>query len=215
MGLIRTGILGGFRKKTGTVVGAYWRKLDTIRALPRVSGKAPSQLQKEQQAKFALVTGFLSNFGTLIDKGFANASETKSPMNRAVAYHLANSVIGTYPDYTIDMDMFSYSQGSLELPTSFTLATISANTVTLSWVNEDVVEKRNHPTDLATFVAYNLDTKRHVKAIDAVERSVGTYDFLIPESYSGSNLIIYASFSSGLKKNVNSPSVIVGTLLMP
>ncbi|RZK61166.1 MAG: hypothetical protein EOO95_16865, partial [Pedobacter sp.] len=67
MGLIKQGILGGFRKKTGTVVGAYWRKLDVIRALPRNSGKGATQLQINQQLKFGLVTSFLSNISGLID----------------------------------------------------------------------------------------------------------------------------------------------------
>jgi hypothetical protein len=28
MGIIRGGVLGGFRNKTGAVVGSYWRTLD-------------------------------------------------------------------------------------------------------------------------------------------------------------------------------------------
>jgi hypothetical protein len=52
MGIIRQGILGGFRKKTGSVVGAYWRKLDVIRGLPRKSSKPPTIAQLNQQLKF-------------------------------------------------------------------------------------------------------------------------------------------------------------------
>lgn len=51
MGIIRGGILGGFRNKAGAVIGSYWRTLD-IKGLPCISGKAPTQKQLDQRAKF-------------------------------------------------------------------------------------------------------------------------------------------------------------------
>ncbi|MGF1925184.1 MAG: DUF6266 family protein, partial [Bacteroidia bacterium] len=125
MGTIKLGILGGFRKKTGTVVGSYWRKLDVIKALPRSSGKAPTQLQIEQQQKFALVTGFLGEFSELIDTGY-KADGSFTPMNMAVAYHLKEAVTGNSPFYAIDLTKFKYSQGRIKLPDTVTATAIGS-----------------------------------------------------------------------------------------
>jgi hypothetical protein len=60
MGILRQGVLGGFRKKTGTVVGASHRGQDIIRGLPRISKKAPSKGQLDQRTKYGLVKKFLN-----------------------------------------------------------------------------------------------------------------------------------------------------------
>jgi len=70
MGIINHGILGGFRKKVGPVVGTHWRSLAVIKALPRVGGKARSTLQLDQQLKFGMVSRFLSRISPLVDIGF-------------------------------------------------------------------------------------------------------------------------------------------------
>ena len=88
MGIIRGRILGGFRKKAGAVIGAYWRSLDVIKGLPRISNKPPTQAQIDQRLKFALVTGFFSYVSDLIDVGYKALSGVETPMNVACAQPL-------------------------------------------------------------------------------------------------------------------------------
>ena len=40
MGKIKTGILGGFQGKVGTVIGSTWRGESIMRALPKNSGES-------------------------------------------------------------------------------------------------------------------------------------------------------------------------------
>lgn len=209
MGLIKQGILGGFRKKTGTVVGAFWRSLDVIRALPRSSGKAPTQLQLEQQQKFGLVTGFLSNISELIDAGF-KSSGPATAMNRAVAYHLKMAVTGTYPAYVMDMPKFMYSIGKLELPANVT-ATLEDSTLNLQWDGITDVGKFISPSDTLTVVVYSAAKQKFVKAVAATTRGTGAFDLELPSSFVGDEVHVYISFSSPTSKR-NSDSLFVGVV---
>ncbi len=215
MGLIKQGILGGFRKKTGSIVGAYWRKLDVIKALPRSSGKAPTQPQIEHKQKFALVTSFLSKASGLIDIGF-RSDDTVTPMNRALSYHLKEAVIGTYPDYAIDMEKFKYSVGSLEFPDTVSVEVISDRKIRFQWDRTTEIDKYINPTDTVTVVAYNSAKQRFVKQVAATTRGMGEYELQMPEAFDGEEVDLYISFSSVTKK-INSESRYLGkvTLFLP
>jgi len=52
MGKIKTGILGGFQGKVGTVIGSTWRGESIMRALPKTAAKAPTESQRIQRLKF-------------------------------------------------------------------------------------------------------------------------------------------------------------------
>jgi len=213
MGLIKQGILGGFRKKTGSVIGAYWRKLDVIRALPRNSGKPATQQQLEQKQKFALVTSFLSKASGLIDVGFKSA-DTATPMNKAVAYHLKEAVVGVYPDFSIDMEKFKYSVGSLELPYTMSTEILMGAKIRFEWDRTDVDDgKLIQPSDTVTVVAYNADKHGFIKQVAATTRATGEYELQLPEVFIGDNLHLYISFSSANKKS-NSVSKYLGAVIL-
>ena len=209
MGLIKQGILGGFSKKTGTVVGAYWRRLDVIRALPRKSGKAPTQSQLEQQQKFGLVTAFLSDFSELIDVGFKSTSSATA-MNRAVAYHLQEAIIGTSPDYAIDLAKFKFSEGKVEVPDMVTANAISGGGIHYVWDGLTDEGKFIQPTDTVTVVAYNANRQKFVKVIAATTRGIGEFVMQMPQAYNGDTVHLYISFTSAVKK-LNSNSLYLGT----
>ncbi len=213
MGLIRTGILGGFRKKTGSVVGAYWRRLDVIKALPRSSGKAPTQGQIEQKQKFALVTAFLSKASGLIDIGY-RSDDTLTPMNKALAYHLKHAVTGSWPNFDIDMEKFKYSIGSLELPYTVTAEIITDRKIHFAWDRTTEQDKFINPSDTVTVVAFNSDKQSFVKQVAATTRGTGEFELQLPEAFDGDNLYLYISFSSATKK-VNTESRYLGTVTMP
>ena len=210
MGLIKQGILGGFRKKTGSVVGAYWRKLDVIKALPRSSGKPATQPQIEHKQKFALVTAFLSKAGGLIDVGF-RSDDTVTPMNRALSYHLKEAVIGVYPDYTIDMEKFKYSVGSLELPDTVSVELVIERKIRFGWDRTTETDKYINPSDTVTVVAYNSAKQRFVKQVATTTRGTGEYELQFPEAFDGEEVDLYISFSSATKK-INSESKYLGKI---
>jgi hypothetical protein len=213
MGLIRQGVLGGFRKKTGAVVGAYWRKLDVIRALPRSSGKAPTQLQIEHKQKFAMATSFLLKASGLIKAGF-RSEDTLTPMNKALAYHLKEAVIGAWPDFAIDMEKFRYSIGNLEMPDTIGTEVLGDGKVRFEWDRTTDSDDFIKPSDTVTVVAYNSDKQRFVKKVAATTRGTGEYELQLPEVFAGDTLYLYISFSSVTKK-INSESRYLGTVTLP
>lgn len=212
MGLIKQGILGGFRKKTGTVVGAYWRTLDVIRALPRNSGKAPTQLQIEQKQKFALVTSFLSHISDLIDMGFKSVGPL-TPMNKAVAYHLKMAVTGTWPDFAIDLPNLMYSTGNLELPYNVTATATAGGKIGFEWDRLTDEGLLINPADAVTIVAYNANRNIFVKAVAATTRGIGEFELQTPDAFEGEEVHLYISFSSTVKKR-NSDSLYIGTVIL-
>lgn len=212
MGVIKQGILGGFRKKTGTVVGAYWRRLDVIRALPRNTGKAATQAQINQQLKFGLVTAFLSNISGLIDVGFKTANEVSTPMNLAVSYHLREAIIGTEPNFELDLTKVAFSMGKLELPLETTVVPAAGSVLNFAWPHTETDDKLIDATDVINVLAYNVSKQKFVKVASAAARSAMTYSFQLPANFAGDEVQVYFSFSSTKKRLLNSKTVHLGAI---
>ncbi|MCY1518784.1 hypothetical protein D9M68_535090 [compost metagenome] len=215
MGIIKHGILGGFRKKTGSVVGAYWRRLDVIRALPRSSGKAPTPAQADQRLQFGLVTAFLSGISDLIEVGFASTASINTPMNKAVAYHLKNAIGGVSPDFSINMEALKFSSGKLELPLNMIAGAQPATGIHFSWNGNDTEGKYNEASDRLTFLVYNPAKKKFVKVINAVPRSANNYTLQLPADFAGEQVYCYYCLNSVSKKNLKSDSNFLGSLNLP
>lgn len=212
MGIIRQGILGGFRNKTGSIVGAYWRTLDVIRALPRISGKAPSQAQKDQQFKFGLVTGFLSKISSLIDIGFYSGSKAATPMNDAVSYHLKNAILGASPTFTFDYTKLIFSKGKLEMAQSILADSIAGNKVEFSWDHLEQDDKLIDGTDMVNLLIYNAVKNKFVSMRNAAARSAKSYTMSVPADFGMDEVHCYISFSSTKTKNLVSDSFYIGTM---
>ncbi|WP_316801456.1 DUF6266 family protein [Pedobacter frigidisoli] len=213
MGVIKQGILGGFRKKTGTVVGAYWRSLDVIRGLPRSSGKAATEKQLSVQLKFGLVTPFLSRFAALINRGFASSAGVSTPMNVAVSYHIKNAIVGIYPDYEIELTKVRFSEGSLELPVEFLVEPAAGGIVNISWEYDvQLKDDRYMPSDSLSVLVYNPVKSKFMRASLVAERSAGTYAMQLPNVFVGDTVHIYVAFSSTTTANLNSDSTYISEL---
>ncbi|MBE9601874.1 DUF6266 family protein [Pedobacter sp. MC2016-24] len=213
MGIIKQGILGGFANKTGSVVGAYHRGQDTIRALPRNSGKAPSQAQKDQRLKFGLVTGFLGRISNLIDNGYAAAgAKITTAMNEAVSLHLKSAVTGLSPNFTFNYAKLIFSKGKLLMAQSVLADSIAGGKVKFSWDHVEQDDKLIDGTDLVTILIYNPAKDRFVSVRDAVARSAKSYSMSIPADFSLDDVHCYISFSSVKKRNLVSDSLYVGLL---
>ncbi len=210
MGLIKQGILGGFRKKTGTVVGAFWRRLDVIRALPRSNGKAPTQLQLNQQIKFGLVTGFLSNLSTLIDDGFKNSGSIATPMNLAVAYHLKEAITGVEPNFEIDLPKVKFSAGRLEMPDEFSVNVLAGGLINLTWPHTAQDDKLINGTDVLQVLVYNPGKQKFLKLKTAATRAEMTYEVQVPANFVGDEVHLYVGFKSVIKKMLHSDSEYLG-----
>jgi hypothetical protein len=210
MGIIRQGVLGGFRKKTGSVVGAYHRGQDTIRGLPRVSNKPPTQAQLDQRFKFGMITSFLSWISNLVDIGFGTTTNIPTPMNKAVSYHLKNAITGVSPNFVIDFTKVKYSSGKLALPPGLQIAMATAAKVNFEWTDDGIDTKFKDATDMANVMVYNPTTKQFVTLGNAGPRSAEGYVLQLPLDFSGEEVHCYISFSSVINKQLVSNSFYLG-----
>ncbi|MEQ7800931.1 DUF6266 family protein [Pedobacter sp. ASV1-7] len=209
MGIVRNGILGGFRKKVGNVSGAFFRDLNVIKTLPRPSGKAPTQLQINQRIKFGLVTSFLSLLSDLIDTGFQPDAKSASPMNQAVSYHLKEAVIGVAPDFSIDYTKLKFSRGKLNIPYLYDVEPVAGAELKFTWSEDGIDSKHKDGTDMINVVAYEPLTNRFVMLPAAEERSALEFSLQLPPDLVGAEVYCYFSFSSVKKKKLHSKSVYV------
>ncbi|MDR6783327.1 hypothetical protein ABIE26_000185 [Pedobacter africanus] len=210
MGIIRQGILGGFRNKTGSVVGAYWRNRDVIRGLPRASNKAATQLQINQRFKFGMVTAFVARLSGFIDMGFGSGGGSTSAMNQAVAYHLSNAITGVAPNFTIDYTKVKINKGKLLLANGIQVAITAAARIDFTWLNTVPDGKYKDATDRANVVVYNPTKDTFVVLPSAAARSALGYNLIVPPDYSGDQVHCYISFSSIIHKKLVSDSEYIG-----
>ena len=196
MGIIRGGILGGFRKKAGAVIGSYWRSLDVIKGLPRISNKPPTASQLDQRAKFGLTTNFLSYIKDMIEIGYKALSDLDTPMNVAVSYHVKEAVTGVSPNFVMDYPKVMFSQGKLRLPWTIELATLIVAEIDITWVNSGNDDLFKQATDQLSVMVYNPIKDDFVTAKNVAPRSAGTYTLNLPLEYSGDNVHVYVAFNS-------------------
>ncbi|MFP5080852.1 DUF6266 family protein [Pedobacter sp. JCM 36344] len=211
MGIIRGGVLGGFRNKAGAVVGSYWRTLDVIKGLPRISGKAPTQSQIDQRAKFKLVASYFAWIADLISVGYKALSKIDTPMNVAVSYHLREAIVGIAPNFSLDYTKVMFSQGRLKLPYSNGVTSNVVAEIDFAWSTE--VEKKTTyklGNDMLSILVYNPTRFEFVTLHSVVERSAGTYTLSLPAEFSGDAVHCYIAFNSLSRKDFASISKHVG-----
>lgn len=213
MGIIRQGILGGFRKKVGAVVGAFFRDLNVIRALPRVSNKPATKTQATQRTRFGLVTGFLSSISDLIEMFYGNRSASNSPMNEAVAYHLKEAVTTVGSEMEIDYTKVAFARGKLKLPSTMRLAASAVGKVDFEWSNYDGADtKYRDATDVANLLVYNPAKDEFVCLLGAAPRSAEIFKLQLPLEFGEDYVHCYINFSSTLTKGLISDSHYVGKI---
>ncbi|MEJ7556690.1 MAG: DUF6266 family protein [Pedobacter sp.] len=210
MGLIRQGILGGFRNKTGAVIGSYWRTLDVIKGLPRISGKKATQAQLDQRAKFKLVTSYLAWFGDLIEVGYKALSSIDTPMNVAVSFHLKEAIIGASPNFALNYTKVMFSQGKLSLPSSTTATATTVSEIDFTWSNTGADTPRKLATDMLSVLVFHPILSEFVTLHNVAPRSAGAYTVSLPAEYSGEAVHCYIAFNSTERRDFASNSKHVG-----
>lgn len=214
MGIIHGGILGGFKKKTGAVIGAYWRSLHTMRGLPRKSNKPPTEAQLLQQTKFKLVVEVLSYISPLINAGYQARAKISTPMNLAVKEHLQNAILVVAGVPTFDYTKLKFSEGPLLTVLDMSFATTVVGQIELDWTHNLNNDIDVDASDKLSVLAYNKDKDRYVRVYGVAPRSAGSYVMTLPGEWSGDKVMCFYSFNSIKKKNLVSDSVYLGTLTM-
>lgn len=181
MGRIRQGANGGFSGKAGSVIGSSWKGVDYIKGLPKKSNKPATQGQLEAQAKFKLLTRFLSSVNMFVQVGFGQKGVNKStPANSAFQFNLGKAISGVYPSYALDYAKISFSYGSL-----FNVGTVTqvfdTDKIAITWdtVTSDRLKKM--ADDQLFILAYHPDKDEFMTTDDIPLRADGTADVPVPE----------------------------------
>lgn len=186
MGRIKKGILGGFSGTVGNVVGGNWKGIDYMRSQTTKHNYKPTQLQLEQQTKFALMGGFLQTMSGLLMESFRNYAVKMTGFNNAFSYNIKNGITGTYPAFDIDYPRVLVSRG--DLPNSMSpAATAEANSVIkFTWTDGSSGSSGSgnvhvaHPTDMSILVVYCKEMNRTLYVFGGAARSAETDSIAVP-----------------------------------
>ena len=211
VGKIRTGILGGFQGKVGTVIGSTWRGEDIMRALPKKSSKNPTELQKIQRIKFKTVNEFLNPLRAPLNKYFGNDIGKKSRYNMATSYHITNAVEVTADAIQILYPRVLVSKGTLFGFQNLTVA-VSETDLELKWDDNSIFGNAK-AEDTVNVLCYNEEQNVFFVFENAAIRGGLSATVSLPQSLVGYEVIVYA-FLYDKVSNTASNSVYLGSVAL-
>lgn len=171
MAIITQGILGGFSGTAGPVVGSTWKGKPVVRARPKFKkNRKFSQVQLDQQEKFALVGKLLHSIGELLKISFHRTVKQLSSTNVAMAYNLREAVVGDASPYMIDYARLRLAKGSLPLAIQPVVEAMGDKTVKFTWTFIPDLA-RTKPSDKAVAVLYSESANQFLYKKDGVTRS--------------------------------------------
>jgi hypothetical protein len=194
MGIIEKGITGGFSGKVGPVVGANWKGITYMRALPLEVKDPRTEAQLMHRSKFALVIFLLKPMTDFLRTGWKLYAQRKSPFNAAMSYTFAHAVRGEYPNYEIDAGRVLVSHGTLT-PALNGRACVGEDGLVLSWDDNSGVGSAKG-SDKALVMVVNPAKGEVVSRTAGAERSAGKQSISLFESWLGDEVLIYLGFIS-------------------
>lgn len=211
MGKIKTGILGGFQGKVGTVIGSTWRGESIMRALPKTAAKAPTESQRIQRLKFKAVSEFLNPLRSTLSTYFGNDTGVKSKYNMATSYHITNAVEMTDEVATVQYARVLVAKGTLfgfQNPT----ATHSETDISLQW-EDNTVFGNAKATDTINVVCYSQEVNTFYVFENIATRDGLTATVSLPQNFIGYDVEVYAFLYDAASKTASN-SVYLGNMAL-
>ncbi len=209
MGKIKTGILGGFQGKVGTVIGSTWRGESIMRALPKTAAKAPTESQRIQRLKFKAVSEFLNPLRSTLSTYFGNDTGVKSKYNMATSYHITNAVEITEAGTQILYPRVLVAKGTLFGFQNLT-TTQSETVITLNW-EDNAVFGNAKAEDTVNVVCYIEEVNTFYVFEGIANRDGLTASVTLPQNFLGYNVEAYAFLYDKVSKT-SSNSVYLGNI---
>ena len=194
MGKIKQGILGPFSGKVGTVVGAIWKGIGTIRALPASVANPKTEGQVNQRTKFTAVVEFLQPSLAFIQQGFRFYAKGMSAYNAAQSYILKNAITGTAPNFTVDYANALVSRGKLE-GVAGGAAGLTGSSLTATWTDNSALGNAR-PDDKVMLLVYNVTSGDSTVVLDDPATRTDAEITAELEVNSGDILQVYVAFQA-------------------
>ena len=200
MGKITKGVLGGFRGKTGTVIGAKWRGQYVIKSLPEKSSKPASLGQLNQRAKFGMMIRFLKRAKPYIDYGFGTNGTGPTPMNEALSYNLSVGIKTTAGVAAIDYANLLLAKGDIP-GAAGVVVTPASRMLKLVWdaYQEEGLDSVNtalRNTDTVAYFVHNPVTNISLRGTVGGTRATMSANAPISSSFTGTPCHLWIFFKS-------------------
>lgn len=210
MGIIKNGILGGVRNKVGAVVGRTHRGQDILTGIHRISQKARTEGQLEQQSRFGVLNAFLAQLKELIDPGFKRFAKKNSTLNAAFSFNYEHAFVEQEGSIKINYPKIVYSRGPVSVVNCPAISLSDEGILTFSWLPEEQNEY-TRASDKATFLIYGAAEQTAVYSIGAAVRADLSFSIDLSEEMQLEELHCYMSFSNESKKLVGN-SLYIGVI---
>ena len=159
MGKIKQGILGGFKGKVGTVIGASWNGIAYMRGLPQSQKDPKTAAQIAQRAFFREVQDLVGqlSYEQLVFL-FPESVQGMSRRNLLVKQLSADPLVAEGSKHADLADITSLGNApTADLPDVSIVASRSA--VTISW-NADNAWRSQHANEYPTICVFNITQKK-------------------------------------------------------
>ena len=159
MGKIKQGILGGFKGKVGTVIGASWNGIAYMKGLPQSVKNPKTEAQQAQRAFFAEVQDLVGqlSYEQLLFL-FPNSAKGMSRRNLLVKQLTADPLIAEGVKHADLADITSLGNApTADLPD--VTITASRSNITISWDAENDW-RASHGDEYPTICVFNVTQKK-------------------------------------------------------
>ncbi len=159
MGKIKQGILGGFKGKVGTVIGASWNGIAYMRGLPQSIKNPKTAAQQAQRAFFREVQDLVGqlSYEQLVFL-FPESVQGMSRRNLLVKQLSTDPLVAEGSKHVDLADITSLGNApTADLPDVSIIASRSA--VTISW-NADTAWRSQHADEYPTICVFNVTQKK-------------------------------------------------------
>ena len=195
MGIQDSGSFGGFRGKTGPLVGRRVKGKNVITGLHYPSSKPATELQVQQQDRFGMLTKVINSISPLIKVGFASYAKRNTAQNTAYAYNYdrvfaAGSLVGSF-----DFSKLVYSRGDVATPNCASVLRLPGGDLSFSWLAEGE-SLYNRVSDRASFLAYHEESGLAMMQRDATSRDQLGYVLVLPLAMQSGKVYCYMSFGT-------------------
>jgi len=210
MGILTEGIFGGFRNKTGPIIGRRYRKQNIITSLHRISQKPEQEGELVQQHRFSILNSFLSRISALVDIGFKQYAKKKSAVNAAYSFNAPHAYINDGEETVLNYPKLVYSRGQVDTPDFPQVSFSGEDTIVFSWLPQEQ-SMYSRANDQASFLIYIPEKDTAFVLKNEALRADLSFSVEIKPPVDGATYHCYMNFNNESGKLVGD-SVYVGML---
>lgn len=209
MGILYSGLFGGFSKKSGPVVGRRRNGQNIVTGLHHPSNKPATEEQLSSRQKFGILNIFLGRISPLLDIGFKKYAKRKGAMGAAYSYNYDHAFVRAGDGYVLNYPGMVYSRGPVSGPLGASAEAVEGG-IRFTWLPQSQSVYCRF-TDTATFLGYCPSKGVAFARIGITDRYAQTYFLQLPGDWSAADVHVYMNFNSADGK-LTGNSVYIGKI---